>query len=117
MPAPPLKANVRQQSHIAIIDLQGEINARAEDRLYKAYAEASDRQPTAIVLNFSGVNFITSTGVALIVGLVGRARQANHRLAAYGLNAHYLEIFQITRLTDFIEILPNEARLLGYIGE
>jgi len=33
-------------------------------------------------------------------------------MAAYGLTDHYLEIFQITRLSDFIKIYSDEASLL-----
>jgi hypothetical protein len=29
-------------------------------------------------------------------------------LAVFGLSDHYLEIFQITRLADFLDIYPDE---------
>jgi hypothetical protein len=34
-------------------------------------------------------------------------------MAAYGLTDHYLEIFQITRLADFIKVYPDEASMLA----
>ena len=62
--------------------------------------------PQKVELNFSGVDYINSTGIALIVGLLARARAAHRPIAAVGLSEHYREIFTITRLSDFMEIRP-----------
>jgi anti-anti-sigma factor len=58
------------------------------------------------------VDYINSTGIALIVGLLGKARAAEVPVAASGLSDHYREIFEITRLSDFITIeagAPTDA--------
>jgi anti-sigma B factor antagonist len=113
MPAQPLRASVRRQSSVAIIELHGEVNDMSEEALNAAYDEAAGHNPAVILLNFRQVNYITSTGVALIVGLLGRSREAKRRLAACGLNEHYTEIFEITRLSDFISVFPDETGALN----
>jgi anti-anti-sigma factor len=113
MPAKSLEAQVRHQPAVAIVDLHGEINAFAEDRLNAAYAEAESRAPDLILLNFSDVDYINSTGIALIVSLLARARKAKRRLLACGLSDHYVEIFQITRLVDFMNVFPDEKSALA----
>jgi anti-anti-sigma factor len=113
MPAKTLEAQVRHQPAVAIVDLHGEINAFAEDRLNAAYAEAESRAPELILLNFSDVDYINSTGIALIVSLLARARKAKRRLLACGLSDHYVEIFQITRLVDFMNVFPDEKSALA----
>ncbi len=115
MPAKAFEVDVRQQPSAAIVDLFGEINAFAEDRLNAAYAEADARGPEVILLNFSNVEYINSTGIALIVGLLARARKSHRRLLACGLSEHYTEIFQITRLADFMTVYPTEASALTEI--
>jgi anti-anti-sigma factor len=107
-----LDTSVRDLSGVAIIDLRGEIDSFGEDALNEAYAEAERRGTAAILLNFAGVEYINSTGIALIVGLMARARKASRRLMTTGLSSHYLEIFQITRLADFMNIYPDEATAL-----
>jgi anti-sigma B factor antagonist len=111
-----LEANVRHQGSTAIVDLHGEINGFAEAALNGAYADAESRSPKAIVLNFGDVDYINSTGIALIVGLLARARTSHISLRAAGLSAHYVEIFQITRLSDFVEMFPDEASALQRDG-
>ena len=117
MPARHLEADVRHQSGVAIIGLRGEINAFAEEALNAAYAEAEGRRPEVILLNFAGVDYINSTGIALIVGLLARARASHTRLVACGLSDHYVEIFNITRLADFMTVFPNEASALAAVGQ
>lgn len=106
-------ARVRsQQPGIAIVDLHGEINSFAEERLNAAYAEAAHDEPEAILLNFADVDYINSTGIALIVGLLAQARKSHRPLFACGLSPHYVEIFNITRLADFMTVFPDEFSAL-----
>ena len=91
----------------------GRSTASPEDTLNAAYAEAETRNPDAILLNFSAVDYINSTGIALIVSLLARARKAQRRLLACGLSEHYVEIFHITRLADYMDVYPDEATALA----
>jgi anti-anti-sigma factor len=112
-----LEAGVRHRQGIATIDLHGEINSFAEEALLAAYKEAEANNPEIVVLNFSDVDYINSTGIALIVGLLARARKAHRRLAVFGLSEHYVEIFNITRLADFMMVFPDEASLMAEMKE
>ena len=78
-----------------------------------AYAAATATDPASVLLNFSGVEYINSTGIALIVGVLAQARKAKRHLSTFGLSAHYTEIFQITRLADFMSLYPDEASALS----
>ena len=108
MPAKRLEASVRHLTGAAVIDLDGEINSFGEETLNAAYSEAEAKDPEVILLSFEGVDYINSTGIALIVSLLTRARASKRRLSAYGLSDHYVEIFNITRLSDFMGIYPDE---------
>jgi len=85
--------------------LTGNIDRDAGDVLEKAYAAAVESAPTVIELDFAPVEYINSTGIALIVGLLAKARSQGVGVRASGLTAHYRHIFEITRLSDFIEIV------------
>ena len=119
MPARKFEAAVRRvpggdgPSAIAIIDLHGEIDLSAADTLNAAYAQASSQNPAAALLNFDDVDYINSTGIALIVGLLGKSRRADLRLMVCGLSEHYMEIFRITRLAEFMSVFPDEASALA----
>lgn len=102
------RANVREADEKVVLDLEGDINTFAEQTLERAYAEAEGLDPSAIALNFEGVDYINSTGIALIVSLLAEARKHQRELVVYGLSDHYQEIFKITRLADFMTIYEDE---------
>jgi len=110
------EATVRSRDGMSIIDLRGEIDIAADGALAAAYDEAAVTDPAAVVLNFAGVDYINSTGIALVVGLLARARKERRAIGAYGLSEHYREIFQITRLSDFMGIYPDEETAAGSVS-
>lgn len=111
----PLETNVRVHEKSAIIDLIGDINASADDEMNAAFSQALVLNPESVVLNFTEVEYINSTGIALIVGLLATARQHKVDILTFGLSDHYREIFEITRLSDFMKIVEGDqaAQLVG----
>lgn len=107
------RATTRHEDGLAIVDLPARIDGSAEQTLNDAYAEAAQRGAERIVLNFSGVEFLSSTGIALIVGLLARSRKDGKKIGSCGLSDHYREIFEITRLSDFMRIYPDERAALA----
>jgi anti-sigma B factor antagonist len=101
-----LETRVRNDSGAAVIELHGDIDGRADAVLDAAYSEVESSDD--VRLDFSGVTYMNSTGIALIVGLLARARKNGHTLSAAGLSHHYREIFEITRLADFMTIVDEE---------
>ena len=99
---------VRRRGEVAVIDLVGDVNAHAETAVHDAWDEATRERPEAVVLNFEGAGYINSTGLALIVEMLASARTRKLPIRAYGLTPHYREIFEITRLADFLAINPDE---------
>lgn len=107
-----LEAAIRVEGDVAVIDLQGDINAFAEAILINAYVEAGETDAKSLVLNFDEVEYINSTGIALIVGLLARAHKDKQEVIAFGLSDHFANIFEITRLSDFMQIVADEAAAL-----
>lgn len=105
------EASVRATGEVAIVDLNGEIDGAAEEAFATAYDEIGAAK--SLLLNFADVTYINSTGIAVIVGILARARKAQIELLACGLSDHYKEIFEITRLVDFVRIFDDEATAVG----
>ena len=102
------EAVVRQGSEMAIIDLSGIIDGGAESALDAAYERCDADGATSVALDFTQVEYINSTGIALLVSLLAKARRDGRPVKAWGLTDHYREIFEITRLADFLEVVADE---------
>ena len=104
-----LETKLREAPEGPVIELSGEIDGRAQDALAAAYSGAPHEG--RLLLDFSAVDYINSTGIALLVGLLARARAEHRAVAAAGLSDHYREIFEITRIADFMTILTEQPSL------
>jgi anti-sigma B factor antagonist len=96
------------RNNVAVIDIDGEINAFAENVLMDAYNEATSDGAKAIILNFGGLTYMNSSGIGLLVTVLIRANRQKQRLLACGLTEHYQQIFELTRLNEAIQILESE---------
>lgn len=117
MATPQLTLAVRKPSaQVAVIDIHGEVTGAAETPLMNAYEEASHNGVRTIVLNFSDLEYMNSSGIGLLVTLLIRVNRQKQRMLSYGLSEHYQQIFQLTRLNEAIGNYPNEAAALGAAG-
>ena len=112
-----LITDVRElSSRASVIDLKGDVTAAAEKALADAYTRASGRFTRTIVLNFSGLEYMNSGGIGMLVTLLVRANRQRQRLVAFGLNEHYRQIFELTRLDEAVGIHDSEHEALAAAG-
>ena len=111
---PKVKIRVRQAGpNTCILEVHGELTTFAEEQLMSAYNEACDQNVHNILLNFNGLEYMSSSGIGLLVTLLIRAQRQEKRLLACGLNEHYRHLFQLTRLNEAISIHPDEPSALA----
>ena len=114
MPEAATTFEVREPSGpVRVIDIQGDITAASEEVLMEAYARASDDGVHAIVLGFTGLDYMNSGGIGLLVTLLVRAQRQHQRVLAYGLSEHYRQIFELTRLDEAMSIHDSEDEALA----
>ena len=106
----------KPDTRTGIIDIGGEVNAFAEGALMDAYTQACQDQAKAIILNFSGLEYMNSSGIGLLVTMLIRTQRQKQRLFAFGLSEHYRQIFELTQLDKAIGIHPSEAAALAAAG-
>ena len=109
-----VQVSVRQISaRASIIDIQGEVTAFAENALMAAYTKASSPTTRVFLLNFSGLEYMNSSGIGLLVTLLIRINRQKQQLWACSLSDHYRYIFELTRLDDAIRIFGSETEALN----
>jgi anti-sigma B factor antagonist len=91
------------------VRMRGDLDSRADDTLNAAYGKVVSIGSKRLTLDFHDVGYINSTGIALVVRLLADARRDGRGVRAVGLTPHYREIFRITRLSDFMDIVEGDA--------
>ncbi len=109
-----LTMNIRKPNvQTSLIEIHGAITAAAENSLTDAYTQASEGGTKAIILDFNDLGYMNSSGIGLLVTMLIRANRQKQQLMAVGLNEHYREIFELTRLDEVIAIYDSETEALA----
>jgi anti-sigma B factor antagonist len=97
----------------SVIDIRGLVTAAAEDLFLAAFEQASEGGISNIIMNFEEMEYMNSSGIGLLVTFLIRARRSGKRLMVVGLNEHYRNLFDLTRLNEAVEIFDTEAEALA----
>ena len=98
---------------VAILRISGDVTSGNEAELMAGFPQAVDDGATAVVLDFTQMEYMNSGGIGLLVTLLVRAQRSAIRLLATGLSNHYREILALTRLEEAIEIHDTEAAAIA----
>jgi anti-anti-sigma factor len=101
---------------VATMRIAGDVTSASEGELMAGYTEAVEAGAGAIILDFSGLEYMNSGGIGLLVTLLVRAQRGGVRLLASGLSDHYREILSLTRLDEAIEIHQDEGAAVAAVG-
>lgn len=110
-----LIATVRRAGPLAnVIDVQGEISSLSEKALTEAYGQAVKGNFRTVIFNFTGLEYMNSFGIGMLVTLLIRARRDGKNIVGYGLSEHYKKIFELTRLDQVIPIYDTQEIALAF---
>ena len=100
---------------VATVRITGDVTSASEGELMAGYTGAIEGGARAIILDFSGLEYMNSGGIGLLVTLLVRAQRGGVRLLASGLSEHYREILSLTRLDEAIEIHEDEGAAVAAV--
>ena len=100
----------------AVIEISGDVTSACDAQLEAAHRRATDFGAKGIVLDFSGLEYMNSGGIGMLVTLLVRTQRQNQRLAAVGLSEHYQQIFELTRIDEAIVLYADESSALSALA-
>lgn len=100
----------------AAIDIRGELTSFAESDLLDALTGVSHADLRYIILNFTDMSYMNSSGIGLLVMLLVRANRLGYQLMAVGLKDHFRNVFELTRLNQALPIYADESEALNTIS-
>lgn len=110
--------NHRIDKSICVVSIEGNIALDGVNEA-KEYLRPllDDKKNKGLLINFSQVNFIDSSGIGLIVSLFKTLQQREAKFGLSNLSKKNEEIFTITRLNKILDIYPNEADALSAMSK
>ena len=91
----------------SVLRFSGDISSGSRDSVLGAYGKiAKDR---AVLLDFTRVDYINSSGIALVIQMMMEANKAGHTICAFGLTPHFQKVFTMVGITKYAKLYPDEG--------
>jgi anti-sigma B factor antagonist len=98
-----------------LITVTGEIHVSTAPEFSRRLNEAIESGKTQVVLDLSGVEFIDSTGLSVLLNGLRRVTRRGGRMALVCTNPTVLRLFVITRLDSTFKILGSREEALAAV--
>lgn len=99
-----------------VLAAAGEVHVSTAPELARRLGEAIEAGRSRIVLDFSGVEFIDSTGLSVLLAALRQVGLSDGALVIVCTNPTVLRLFEITRLDATFDIVRTRAEALARIG-
>lgn len=103
----------RKVNGILIFSITGQIRISTQTECKEFFDKIIEEYNTkTIILDMSGVGYINSAGIGMIVECFRKFKDNGGRVVLCSLVSDIAKLFEITRLNRFIEIYPDEETAL-----
>src|ERR1700761_8948926 len=101
-------ATSHSQTSANLLALSGEISSSSRDSMLSAYNNL-DASSQKVLLDSTGVDYINSSGIAIIIQMLLEASKNSTRtIGLFGLTPHFQKVFSMVGINKYAALYPNE---------
>jgi anti-sigma B factor antagonist len=109
----PIIRGVKHEGGAVVLELGGEIDMKCSAKVKKKFQELYRDKPPVLVVDMTQVQFMDSSGLATLVGVLKWCRLNDCELRLAGLSRGVRNIFEISRLESIFQIYGSRAEALS----
>lgn len=110
-----LSLGIRESAGVLVVDVGGEIDVYTSPKLRERLVALVTGGVHQLVLDLDDVEFIDSTGLGVLVGILKRIRSRNGSLSLVCGREAILRVFKITGLEKVFDIHPSVESATGAV--
>lgn len=100
---------------VALLRFSGDIASTSKQAVLGLYQSLSKEEVRAVVLDFRQVDYINSSGIALMIQMLIEASGAGQKVAVFGLSAHFAKVFTMVGIAKYAQLVATEAEALAAV--
>jgi len=98
---------------VAVLRFEGDIASTSKDAVLGTYQSLPKTTTKLILLDFTKVDYINSSGIALVIQLLIESSNAGQKVYAFGLSAHFSKVFTMVGITKYAQLFASESEALN----
>jgi anti-sigma B factor antagonist len=91
---------------VNVLRFSGDISSTSRDAVLGAYGKVAKDRP--VLLDFCRVDYINSSGIALVIQMMMEANKSGQEICAFGLTPHFQKVFTMVGITKYAKLYPDE---------
>ena len=100
---------------VAVLRFEGDIASTSKEAVLGTYQALPKEDFTLVLLDFSKVDYINSSGIALVIQMMIEACRAGQNIYAFGLSPHFTKVFTMVGITKYARLSPSAGPGAGPI--
>jgi anti-sigma B factor antagonist len=92
---------------VTVLRFAGDITSASQPAVLGTYQGISESTKN-ILLDFSKVDYLNSSGIALVIQMMIAASKAKQNIQTFGLKPHFQKVFKMVGITKYTTIHPDE---------
>ena len=92
---------------ITVIRFTGDITSTSQAAVTGTY-EGLPESARRILLDFSKVEYLNSSGIALVIQMMIAASKKGQKIVTFGLTPHFVKVFTMVGITKYTSLHPDE---------
>ena len=100
---------------VTVLRFEGDIASTSKEAVLGTYQALPKNEVKRIVLDFTKVDYINSSGIALIIQLLIEAANSGQKVSAFGLSAHFVKVFTMVGIAKYASLFPTQAEALAVL--
>jgi anti-anti-sigma factor len=93
---------------VTVLRFEGDIASTSKEAVLGAYHSLPKETTKLILLDFTRVDYINSSGIALVIQLLIEAANSAQKVYAFGLSAHFTKVFTMVGITKYAQLFPDQ---------
>ena len=98
---------------VTALRFTGDISSASKETMVGAYQSLDKDTHKLILLDFKGVEYLNSSGIALVIQVLMEAGKAGQTIGICGLTPHFTKVFNMVGITKFATLYSDEASALA----
>ena len=98
---------------VTVLRFEGDISSTSKDAVLGAYQALPKESAKLILLDFTKVDYINSSGIALVIQLLIEASNSVQKVYAFGLSPHFVKVFTMVGITKHAQLFAGQAEALA----
>lgn len=103
-----MSVKIESKSGLSVCHVEGEIDINSSPAIKKSFDRLLSSKTPKIIVNFSKVTYVDSSGLATLVEILKNMRSYGGRLRLTNLSSKIKSLFEITKLDKLFEIIADE---------